>query len=73
MLRVDFNKVICTRRSARSFKKDPVPKDVLNRVLNAACIALSGSNRQPWRFVLVTDDSLKQKMISACNKLKVRC
>jgi nitroreductase len=65
--KVDFSEVIRTRRSVRSFKRDPIPEDVLSTILNAARIAPSGSNRQPWRFILVTDDMLKQKMISACN------
>lgn len=69
-LKMDFNEVIRTRRSVRAFKKDPIPQDVLNRVLDAARIAPSGSNRQPWRFILVTDESLKQKMIAACNNQK---
>lgn len=64
---MDFYEVIRTRRSVRSFRKDPIPEDVLNRVLEAARVAPSGGNRQPWRFILVKDDTLKQKMISACN------
>jgi len=64
---VDFSEVIRTRRSVRTFKGDPVPEDVVNRILEAARIAPSGSNRQPWRFILVTDEALRQKMISACN------
>jgi nitroreductase len=67
---MDFNEVIRTRRSVRTFKKDPIPQDVLNRVMDVVRIAPSGSNRQPWRFVLVTDEVLKQKMIAACNNQK---
>lgn len=65
--KVDFYKVIRTRRSVRSFKKDPMPEEVLNRVLEAARVAPSGSNRQPWKFILVKNETLKQKMISACD------
>ncbi len=67
---MDFNEVIRTRRSVREFKKDPIPQDVLNRVLDAVRIAPSGSNRQPWRFILITDEVLKQKMITVCNNQK---
>lgn len=67
MLKVDFYEVIRTRRSVRAFKKDSIPDDVLNKILDAARIAPSGSNRQPWRFILVKDAELKQRMISACN------
>jgi len=64
---LDFYEVIRTRRSVRSFKKDPIPEEVLNRVLEAARVAPSGSNRQPWKFILIKDDTLKQKMIPACD------
>lgn len=42
----------------------------MNRVLKAASVAPSGHNRQPWKFILVKDGTLKQKMISACNDQK---
>ena len=67
---MDFYEVIRTRRSVRSFKKDPIPEKVLNRVLEATRVAPSGSNLQPWKFILVRDETLKQKMISACNDQK---
>jgi nitroreductase len=58
---LDFYKVIQTRRSVRSFKKDPISKEVLDRILEATRIAPSGSNRQPWKFIIVKDEALKQK------------
>lgn len=64
---MDFYDVIRTRRSVRSLKKDPIPEEVLSRVLEAAGVAPSGSNRQPWKFILIKDEALKQKMVSACN------
>ncbi|UCE16360.1 MAG: nitroreductase family protein [Candidatus Bathyarchaeota archaeon] len=67
---MDFYEVIRTRRSVRSFKKNPIPEEVLNRVLEAVRVAPSGSNRQPWKFILVMDDAVKQKMISACDNQK---
>jgi len=64
---VEFYEVVRTRRSVRSYRPDPIPKEVLNRVLEAVRIAPSGSNRQPWKFIIVQDEALKQKMVSACN------
>jgi len=63
---LDFYEVIRTRRSVRSYKNKPILEEVLNRVLETARIAPSGSNRQPWKFILVKDEALKQKMILAC-------
>ncbi|MEM3590283.1 MAG: nitroreductase family protein, partial [Candidatus Bathyarchaeia archaeon] len=42
---MDFYEVVRTRRSVRSFKPDPIPEAVIKRVLDAARIAPSGSNR----------------------------
>ncbi len=64
---LDFYEVLRTRRSVKSYKKDPIPEEILNRVLEAARVAPSGSNRQPWKFILVKDNALKQKMICLCN------
>ena len=60
---MDFYEVIRTRRSIRSFRPDPIPDEVLRRVLDAARIAPSGSNRQPWKFILVRDEGLKGELV----------
>lgn len=59
--RMDFYEVIRSRRSIRSYKSDPIPEEVLNRVLEAARIAPSGSNRQPWEFIVLKDEELKRR------------
>lgn len=65
---MDFYKVIRTRRSIRSFKPDPIPPDVLERILDAARIAPSGSNRQPWLFILVDDPDTKRRLAECCSR-----
>jgi len=64
---VDFYEVIRTRRSIRSYKPDPIPDDVLKRILEAARISPSGSNRQPWKFIIVKNEELKRKLAEACH------
>ena len=64
---MEFYEVVRTRRSVRSYRPDLVPQEVLNRVLEAVRIAPSGSNRQPWKFIIVQDEVLKQKLVSVCN------
>ena len=66
-MRMDFYDVAKTRRSVRSYRSDPIPEDVLARVLEAVRIAPSGSNRQPWRFIVVKDEATKQRLVPACN------
>ncbi len=63
---MEFYEVIKTRRSIRSYKADPVPEESLRRVLNAARIAPSGSNRQPWRFYVVKSPEKKRRVAQAC-------
>jgi nitroreductase len=46
---------IATRRSIRHFKSDPIPQEVLEQILQAGVMAPSGKNRQPWRFVVVSE------------------
>jgi nitroreductase len=51
------------RRSIRSFKTDPVPEDLIRKlILEAGIWAPSGGNAQTWRFVAVTDSSLVHKI-----------
>jgi len=58
-------KVIQKRRSVRKYKKDPIPEDVLQRVLEAARLAPSGKNYQPWKFIVVQNEELKEKLARA--------
>jgi nitroreductase len=53
------------RRSIRKFKSDPVPNEVITALLDAARLAPSGSNAQPWRFKIVKDSQTKKKLAEA--------
>lgn len=59
---MDFMDVIRRRRSIRRYKPDPVPSEVLNKILEAARLAPSGGNRQPWHFIVVKDSETKGKL-----------
>lgn len=48
---------IASRRSIRRFKETPFPRAAIERILAAACLAPSGKNRQPWRFVVLESGS----------------
>ena len=63
---VEFMDVIRTRRSVRSFSGEPIPDEVLLRALEAARIAPSGNNHQPWRFVVVRDARKRRAIAEAC-------
>ena len=51
-----------TTRAVRRLRPDPIPDDVLHRVLEAATWAPSGGNVQPWRIVVVKDDAKKRAL-----------
>jgi len=64
---MEFYEVLNTRRSIRSYRPDPVPDEALNRVMEAVRVSPSGSNRQPWKFYVVKDHDLRQRLMAACN------
>ncbi len=53
---------LCSRRSVRRFKPDPVPEATIQRILETAAWAPSAHNRQPWRFVLVQSRENRQNL-----------
>lgn len=53
---------IHTQRAIRYFKPDPVPRELLDKILEAASKAPSGTNRQMWHFVIVQDAELRRKL-----------
>lgn len=51
-----------TRRSVRRFRPDPVPREVIERLLETAIYAPSAHNLQPWRFVVLTGPQAKARL-----------
>jgi len=51
-----------TARALRRYKSDPIPDDVITKILDAAIRAPSGSNQQNWVFVVVKDPAKKKKI-----------
>jgi len=49
-------------RSVRKFKPDPIPEDQVRIILDSASKAASGSNTQPWEFVIVRDARVKARL-----------
>jgi nitroreductase len=59
---VELFEAMRTCRTVRRLRPDPVPEELLHRVLTAATWAPSGGNRQPWRFLVVRDAELKRRL-----------
>ncbi len=62
MAEMGLFETIYSARALRRFKPDPVPDDVLTKVLDAAIRAPSGSNEQSWLFVVVKDAAQRKKI-----------
>ena len=58
-------KEMSTRRSVRQFSSRPVPRACIELAIRIAATAPSGANRQPWRFVAVSDPAVKRKIREA--------
>ncbi len=57
-----LEKAIAARRSVRRFTSQPVAREVLQRCVEAARLAPSAENVQPWRFLIVDDPELKARL-----------
>lgn len=55
------------RRSIRSYTGDAIPKEDLEKIIDAGRLAPSGNNRQPWHFIVVTDKAMIQKLSVAAD------
>ncbi len=56
----DLFEIIATTRSMRRLKPDPVPPELIRKILEAGTAAPSGGNMQRWRFLVVTDPKVKE-------------
>jgi len=61
-----FYAAVESRRTIRDFLPDPVPQEVLDRCLDAARLAPSSSNLQPWEFVVIRDPQVRLAANAAC-------
>ena len=59
----DFLALIKKRRSIRSFKTDPVPDESVDKIIEAARYAPSGANSQPWEFIVIKDQEIKDRIV----------
>lgn len=55
---MELMEAISTRRSIRKYRTDPVPREIIEKLLFEATLAPSGSNLQPWSFVVIQNKKL---------------
>jgi nitroreductase len=61
-----FFDVVRQRRSVRKFRSDPVPEEHLRQILDAARMAPTSGNQQPWQFLVVRDRSQLNRLKDTC-------
>ncbi len=62
---MDVFEAVQKRRSIRAYQPTPVPKEKLEKILNAARLAPSAGNIQPWHFIVVADPEKREKLAKA--------
>ncbi len=55
--------LIARRQSCRAYRTDPVPQEHVERMLEAARLAPSACNKQPWRFAVVRSEELRRRIV----------
>ena len=55
--------IIARRASCRAYRPAPVPQEHLVHILEAARLAPSACNKQPWRFAVVCDADLRRRIV----------
>lgn len=58
-----FLELVKRRRTSREFKPDPIPDDIIEKIIDAARYSPSGFNSQPWEFVVIKEEELRDKII----------
>jgi nitroreductase len=64
---MDVFEAIRTRRSIRKYRSEPIPDEKLELILEAARLAPSAANRQPWRFIIVQNADRKKALAEVAN------
>jgi nitroreductase len=63
---MEYTNLIFTRESVRNYDPNrPVPKEVLEKILDAGRVAPSACNYQPWKFLVISSDRILEK-VKAC-------
>jgi nitroreductase len=58
MEEIGLFETIYSQRQITRYKPDPVPREAIDKIIDAATSAPNGGNKQPWKFIVITDRAL---------------
>jgi nitroreductase len=73
---MELEQVIAERKSIRAFKKDPLPRGLIEEVFNQVIQAPSALNLQPWEFIVVSGEEkerLSRLLLKSYQERKISC
>jgi nitroreductase len=59
---MEAQEALITRRSIRRYDDNPIHLKILEQIIDAARLAPTANNRQPWEFIIITDKEMRQKI-----------
>ena len=62
---MNLSELILARRSVRKYQPQAVPRELIDRCLEAARLAPSACNSQPWHFIVIDDETAKNRLCEA--------
>ena len=65
---MDFNELISKRYSVRAYKRTPIRKEKMSKILNAARLAPTANNRQPFQIIVIHTKGREQELLSIYNR-----
>lgn len=65
---MNFSELLKNRRSIRNYKDDPVPYNIVNDIINDSVLAPSAGNEQPWKFIVVNNKVMIDRISAECKK-----
>ena len=68
----DVFEIMQTTRSMRRLKPDPVPDELIRKILEAGACAANGGNTQRWRFLVIKDPKIKQAVAAYYKRRSTR-
>ncbi len=64
---MSFEELLKARKSCRAFLNRPIEEEKIEKILEAGRLSPSAANRQPWKFVVVTDPDVLKELAAACH------